>query len=126
MAQLVDYRGNPITSASLNSDGRRGERIEAYSLPDGAVVSAMASHALLNTIRNDTKLRERLETAARMTGRTTLALELCRPGNKEITPALEAALEKNMQFGEAIHNHRIRAEKLEESDRAYANLKIAS
>ncbi len=122
---LYDYRGQPVTSESLNSPGRRGERVEAYSLPDGAVVSAAASRALLNKIKNDTLLRERLETAARMTGRRTLALELCRNGNKELTPAVEQALEKNMQFGESIHNQRIRAEKLAESEKGYANLKIA-
>ncbi len=110
MSQLVDWRGRPISSESERNEYRRGEQVAAFELPDGAIVSKGASMALHHKIRDDAQLRERLETAARMTGRRSLHLALCDRDNKHRTAAVEAAVEKNLEFGEAIQRERIKTD----------------
>lgn len=120
---LVDFRGRPISSANERNEARRGDQVDAYALPNGAIVSKVASFALHNRIKNDTLLRERLETAARMTGRTTLHLDLLRHGNKHATATVEKAIEKNLEFGEKIQSQRIADKAIPETKAGYENLK---
>jgi hypothetical protein len=120
MAYLVDWRGRPITSRQP-----RDEQIDGFQLPDGAVVSKSASFDLHKRIQNDTTLRERLETAQRMTGRKILHLSFMERGNKNITADLFKTIEKNADFGEKVMQKRIKDENLKESDKAYEKLKTA-
>jgi hypothetical protein len=120
MAYLVDWRGRPITSKQT-----REEQIDGFQLPDGAVVSKTASFALHNRIRNDAGLRERLETAQRMTGRKILHLSLIDRNNKNITDNLFRTIEKNAEFGENVMRKRVKEENLKESEKGYEKFKTA-
>jgi hypothetical protein len=120
MAYLVDWRGRPIQSKQT-----RDEQIDGFQLPNGAVVSKSASFDLHNRIRNDAGLRERLETAQRMTGRKILHLSLMERGNKNVTDDLFRTIEKNADFGEKVMRERVKNENLKESEKGYENLKTA-
>jgi hypothetical protein len=66
-----------------------------------------------------------LETAQRMTGKKILHLSLLDKTNKNITPQVEKAIEKNLEFGENIQRQRINLENLKESGKGYENIKVA-
>jgi hypothetical protein len=117
---LIGLDGRPL------SDARRGEQVDGYSLPDGAVVCKAASLALHQRIKDNVGgLRERLEAAQRMTGRKILHLSLLDHNNKNVNSGVDSAIEKNLDFGEKIQRSRVKSEKLKHSGRAYANLKTA-
>jgi hypothetical protein len=118
---LVDLAGRPLVSQESRA---HGEQVDALELPNGAIVSKRFSMAFHERIKNDTVLRERLETAQRMTGRKILHLSLLDRNNKNVTAEVESAIEKNLDFGEKIQRDRIKTEKLPESEKAYENLKI--
>jgi len=120
MAHLVDWRGRPIQSKQT-----REEQIDGFQLPDGAIVSKSASFDLHNRIKNDAGLRERLETAQRMTSRKILHLSLLDRNNKNVTDDLFRTIEKNADFGENVMRKRIKDENLKESDKGYEKLKTA-
>jgi L-cysteine desulfidase len=119
--RLVDCFGRPITSKQQ----RRDEQVEGFELPNGAIISKQISFDLHKRIQNDTALRERLETAQRMTGRSILHLAMLDHGNKQMTAGMEKAIEKNLDFGEKIQQRRIKEEKLTESEKGYENLSVA-
>jgi hypothetical protein len=123
---ILNRYGNPIGT------GRYGEQIDGFQLPDGAVICKTASLALHRRIQNDPILRERLETAQKIIREKTgnpkfsfLHLELLKHENKNITPEVTKAIEKNLDFGEKIQRQRIDNEKLKESGKGYENIKAA-
>lgn len=126
MGQIVDWRGRPISSANERNEMRRGEQVEAFSLPDGAVISKTASLALHNRIANDTRLRERLEVAARMTGRRSLHLALLDRSNKNVTRSVEEAIVRNLDHGEKIQNQRAERGDAPRTKAAHENLKTGT
>ncbi len=137
---LVDLQGRPLSSQSSNAM-RNGAMVEGFSLPGGTVVSRRASMALHQRIQNDTTLRERIEQADKdqlaMRRRAWLAngkrgpepkleeslhLAMVRRGNKEMTPAVQAAIERNLDFGETIQRKRNENENITEGKAAYERL----
>jgi hypothetical protein len=123
---VLNRYGNPIGT------GRYGEQVDGFQLPDGAVISKKASFALHQRIKNDSILRERLETAQNTIRQKTgnpnfefLHLSLLKHENKNITAEVSKAIEKNLDFGEAIQRQRIDTEKLKESGKGYENIKAA-
>lgn len=117
---ILDYAGNPITSIN-DAPGRRGMQVDGFQLPDGAIVSREKSFRLHNNIKNNTLLRERLEVASRMTGRTAIHLSMLRPSVYGMSADVERAIVKNVEFGEKIQHRRVEEEKLKESGKAYEN-----
>jgi hypothetical protein len=113
---ILDSRGRPTSSA------RRGEQIEGFQLPDGAIVSKRISMDLHNRIANDSALRERLEVAQRMTKRKILHLSLLDRTNKSATANVDEAIIKNLSAGEELQRHRTQTEKLTKSEKAYEAL----
>ena len=116
---ILDARGNPIKIERPNTTARRGAQIDAFQLPKGAIIDARRSREFHNRIRNDARLRERLETADKMTGTKSLCLQMLKPG--EMTPMTKIALQNNLEFGEKVMRRRAQEEAaLEPTRRAYA------
>jgi hypothetical protein len=120
---LVDPRGRPIGSAAHGFvNGRRGEQVDGFQLPSGAIVSEAFSRDFHNRIKNDPILRERLETAARMTGKESLHLAALRNDSEFKAKQVEEAIFKNLREGEKVQRARAKSENLTESKEAYAKL----
>ncbi len=119
---LYGPNGKPITIEPPKHCGRRGMQADAFALPDGAVVSLERSMDLQQRIRNDARLRERIEAADRMTGTKTLHLMMLDHG--EISEKKQDALVKNLEFAEKIMRKRIENEKsdLKGSNKAYEDI----
>jgi hypothetical protein len=102
--------GRPITVHKPNKPAmRRGNQVNVFELPPGAVISQKLSQKLHNMIRNNSKLREDIEAADRATGTRTLHLEVMRPGH-DMSPNVEKALMNNQISGEMIMRERTQTE----------------
>jgi hypothetical protein len=90
--------------------------MDAYSIPDGAMVSVEASKAMHRRIRDDSALREKLLIAQKMTGKTLLHIAMLRKEDANHTDLM-----KNQAFAENIMKKRITEEgkDLERSKEAY-------
>jgi hypothetical protein len=99
---------------------RKGMQVEAFQLPKGAIISAEKSREFHNRLMNDSVLRERLETADRMTGTKSLCLAILERG--EMSESTKRNLQKNLEFGEKIIRQRVESEgsALAETGKAYA------
>ena len=117
---ILDSRGRLTSSARVN--GRQGDQVDGFQLPDGAIVSKRFSMDFHNRIANDSGLRERLETAQRMTKKKILHLSLLDRTNKAATANVDDAIIKNLDVGEELQRHRIKTEKLTKSEKAYEAL----
>lgn len=116
---ILDSRGRPI---STNSPIRRGINCDGYELPNGAIISTRISNDFRQSIQNNTKLREALETAQRMTGKTLIALDMQR-NSKGMDGATRETLVKNQEFGEKVMKKRVAEEKnLTESKKGYETI----
>ena len=70
---ILNQYGRPVTSSHRGwQNGRHGEQMDGFQMANGAVVSERASMDLHRRIENDSVLRERIETAQKMTGKETL------------------------------------------------------
>jgi hypothetical protein len=104
---------------------RRGAKIDGYALPNGCIISAKLSRDLHNRIKNDSRLRERIEGAQKlvharrvqrwiaggMVGKKPLMMEtiqmaMLRHDNKEMNTDVRNAIDKNMAFGEKIQQQK--------------------
>jgi hypothetical protein len=90
-----------------NTTTRRGNKMDAYSVPNGAMVSVEASKGFSKEIRDNSVLREKLEKAQRMTGKTLLHMAMLRKNDAD-----DKDLLKNTEFAENIMKKRL----VEESD----------
>lgn len=110
---LFDHRGNRIEESqkvkSPDINGRRGMGFDAYSLPKCAIIDPRRSKGFQNRLRNDAKLRERIEKADKMTGTKTLHLEMLNRNNNrgDLTPEVERALIINQEFGQRVKKMRL-------------------
>jgi hypothetical protein len=119
---ILDSHGNPTSSEWVN--GRKGDQVEGFQLPDGAIVSKKISMDIHKRIQNDSTLRERLEIAQRMTGRKILHLSLLDHSNKNVNASVNKAIEKNLDVGEEIQRHRANTENLTQSEKAYEAISL--
>lgn len=104
---------------------RHGLQVDAYSLPNGAIISKRLSMDIHNKIKNNARLRENIETAQKMvlakkiqawimggmigkkpTMQETIHLAMLRRENKEMTNEVRDNIDRNMSFGENIQNKR--------------------
>lgn len=115
---IVDCNGRPI---STNSPIRRGINCDGYELPNGAIISTRISNDFRKSIQNNTKLREALETAQRMTGKTLIALDMQR-NSKGMDDSTRNTLIKNQEFGEKVMMKRVEEENLTESKKGYETI----
>lgn len=122
MFMILDSHGRPTSSEWVN--GRRGDQVEGFQLPDGAIVSKRISMDLHNRIANDSNLREKLEVAQRMTGRKILHLSLMDRTNKNSTAQINEAIKKNLDVGEDLQRLRAKTEKLTKSEKAYEEISL--
>jgi hypothetical protein len=109
---------------------RKSMQVDAYDLPDGAIVSKAMSIVIHNKIANDTLLRERLEQAqrernARFPKRKGNILHLAMLKRGEMSTRTQEALVKNAEFGEKVARKRMSAENLKQSARGYEGIKLA-
>lgn len=89
-------------------------QLNASDLPDGAVIDMDRSKVLHEKIRNNTKLRERIETAQRMTGNKALHLLMLAPG--QMPESVKRALVKNQVWGQKYIKKRIKEENFKNSE----------
>lgn len=119
---ILDAHGRPTSSEWVN--GRRGDQVDGFQLPDGAIVSKRISMDLHERIKNDSKLRERIEVAQRMTKSKILHLSLLDNTNKHATGSVDDAIKANLDVGEELQRHRTNTEKLTKSEKAYEALPV--
>lgn len=112
---ILGANGQPVSSQDSLGGGRKGNQVDVFSLPDGAIVSKERSFALHNKIKNNSVLRERIEAAQRQTGAKVLHLSMMQRG--EMAPDTQRALIKHTEHGEKIMQKRIVDENLQRSVR---------
>lgn len=114
--------GAPLRKAPTpNKTGmRRGNQVNGFELPEGAVVSHALSMKLHNMIRDNAKLREDIEKADKITGTETLHLAAMRRKNG-MTDKIAQALMSNQIAGEMIMRERVKkdGESLNKSGEGY-------
>jgi hypothetical protein len=117
---ILGLNGKPLVIEKPNTAMRKGMQVEMFQLPKGAIVSKQLSREFHNRLQNDARLRERLETADRMTGTKSLCLALMERG--EMSEGTKRAIEQNLDFGEKILRQRVESEgeALAETGKAYA------
>lgn len=116
---ILDHNGRPYQEPSNST--RRGMQVDGCALPDGVIVSMKKSLELHNKIKTDSRLRERIEAADRMTGTESIHLALLRRTDKTtgMDNQIEKDLVKNQEFGETVQRKRVVDEKLKTSHVAY-------
>ena len=117
---ILNQYGRQVTSSHRGwQNGRHGEQMDGFQMANGAVVSERASMDLHRRIENDSVLRERIETAQKMTGKETLHMALIRHGNKNKQTNIDEIIKTNVRAGEKVLHVRAESEKLTESKKAY-------
>lgn len=95
---LYDPHGRPISTAKPNTDVRTGAEFDLKALPSCAVSTRRRSFALHEQIVNNSVLRERLETAQRMTGHKLMHLDII----KMTHPQTERRIVRHIDFTEKV------------------------
>jgi hypothetical protein len=108
---------------------RHGHQVDGYAMPNGCIVSAKFTRDFHNRIKNDSRLRERIESAQKLshakrvqkwiaggmvgkkpTMQETIHLAMLRNNNPEMTNEVRTAIEKNVEHGEKVMRKRIHDE----------------
>jgi hypothetical protein len=97
---LYDPNGRPISTAKPNDDIRTGAEMDLNALPKCAVSTRRRSFDLHQQIVNNSVLRERLETAQRMTGHKLMHLDII----KMTHPQTEKRIVRHVDFTEKVLN----------------------
>lgn len=98
---LVDLQGRRIPPTQ-QSPQRNGMRVDLMELHPRARACMEASRKLQAMIRDDSQLRERIETADRMTGTKTIHLDILRGSGDGMDNKTVDALIKNQEFAEKV------------------------
>lgn len=100
---LYDHRGQPIKPVAPNSAVRNGIRVDSSNLPSCAKINLDASITLSRKLRNDSRFRELVEKADKITGTRTMHLDMIAPRpDIGMTNKTTSILEKNQKFGEKV------------------------
>jgi hypothetical protein len=113
----MEYVKQPSGLLVPKSSARRGNEMDAFALPNGAMVIPGALDRYLD--RNPI-VRERLERADQQTGMRSMCLVRRGAGNAK--PGTVKEIDRNAEFANSVIKRRIGEENLKESERTNANM----
>jgi hypothetical protein len=121
---ILNQYGRPVSGSRDWRHGRRGDQVDGFQMSNGAVVSEKASLSLHDRIASDSNLRDRIESAQKMTGKETLHMALIRHGDRNKKTNIDEIIKTNVRAGEKVVRARAENENLTESKKAYEKIAV--